>query len=233
MAQTGYFVARHLTIVAFVALVASVSAQLSSANRSSAQTSALAHDPGRQPASSPASPTPATSLLDHPAQPARINLTSGRLTVLANNSSLSDILHQISDAAGMKVEGLHSAGNADQRIFGSYGPGTPREVLSDLLDGSGYNVLMLGVTPSGAPRELSLTSRAAGGVPNTQPQRPENSEDDSSGNDAAPQYTEPEVAPAQPPAESPNNVRTPQQMLEEMQRLRQQQLEQQQQQPQE
>ena len=56
----------------------------------------------------------------------------------------------------MKVEGLSrtSASSA------TYGPGDPREVLLSLLEGSGYNVLMVG-DAKGAPRELSLSQRSA------------------------------------------------------------------------
>lgn len=130
----------------------------------------------------------------------------------------------------MKLEGLQVG---DQRIFGSYGPGAPRDVLSELLNGSGYNVMMLGETPSGAPRELTLTARA-GEAPGPSPQAIRNE-----GNDDAIQPTqysqEQENRPDTPPIPpgTPNGIRTPQQMLENMQRLhdlQQQQQEQQEQQ---
>ena len=62
--------------------------------------------------------------------------------VNADNSALSGILHDISAKTGMTVDGL----SRDQRIFGSYGP-SAREVLSALLDGLGYNVMMAGASP--------------------------------------------------------------------------------------
>ena len=49
---------------------------------------------------------------------------------------------------------------ADERIFGTYGPGPARDVLSQLLDGSGYNVLMVGDRGAGTPRRIVLTIRS-------------------------------------------------------------------------
>lgn len=181
----------------------------------------------------PAAPTQAASLLDHPAQAAKVNLAEGKLSVQANNSSLSAILHQISHASGMKIEGLQ-AGRPDQRVFGSYGPGAPPEVLSELLDGAGYNVLMLGRTSSGAPKELALTPRSGAGAVGTQPQPNNNAQQDNEDNgeeDVEPTQYPDDNQPQQnyiPPPGPPEMRRTPQQMLEELQRMRQQQQQQQQ-----
>ena len=175
-------------------------------------------------AAAPASAAVPPSMLDKPAEPARIDLVSGRLTIHADNSSLADILHRLTSDSGMSVDGL----GADQRIFGSYGPGDPQEVLSSLLDGSGYNVVMLGRTESGTPKELSLSPRIAGlasngpARPQPQPQPDEDTEDD-----VQPQPQPASELPAPPPQ---NGVRTPQQMLQELQEMRQRQLQQQQQQ---
>jgi hypothetical protein len=84
------------------------------------------------------------------------------LLISAQNSSLKQILDDIAAATGAKVEGL----GADQRIFGSYGPGKAHEVLTQLLDGTGYNVLLIGDQGAGTPRQIVLTSR--NGSSNTQ-----------------------------------------------------------------
>ena len=179
-------------------------------------------------AAPPTVPSTAPSLLDHPAQPPTVDLASGKLTVRANNSSLSEILHDISQASGMKVEGLQTSGPG-QRIFGIYGPGAPRDVLSELLDGAGYNVLMLGVTSSGAPRELALTARSSGAAsPAAQPQHGNMNQNDDSDGDVEPtQYPDENQQNLAPPPGLPEGRRTPQQMLEELQRQRQQQQQQQ------
>lgn len=163
----------------------------------------------------PPQPTVAPNLLDQPAAPATVTATNNELTVKAHNSSLSQILHQVSSATGMKLDGL---GN-DERVFGSFGPGAPREVLTALLDGTPYNVMMVGDLPNGAPRELLLTSRGAGGAPppaaaananaganQNQTHSPdEDNPDDSASpddsDDSAPpmQYTPPSITPAEPP----------------------------------
>jgi hypothetical protein len=162
----------------------------------------------------PPQPAVAPNLLDQPAAPATVTATNNELTVKAHNSSLSQILHQVSSATGMKLDGL---GN-DERVFGSFGPGAPREVLTALLDGTPYNVMMVGDLPNGAPRELLLTSRGAGGAPppatananaganqnQTHPPDEDNPDDSGSpddSDDSAPpmQYTPPSITPAEPP----------------------------------
>lgn len=187
------------------------------------------------PAKPPVAAQPATapSLLDHPAKPAKVTLVSGNLTIDANNSTLTDILQQVSSAGGMKIEGLHE-GSADQRIFGSYGPGKPRDVLTSLLNGSGYNFLMVGQTSSGAPRQLALTARPTGGVPNPPPQSAISTREAYEESVAPPtRYPqEPETPSVTPPvpARGQSGIRTPQEILQQLQTMRQQQQEQQQQQ---
>ncbi len=91
---------------------------------------------------------------DKPAD-ASVTWDSHGLLINAANSSLMQILNDVSVATGAKVEGL----GADQRIYGAYGPGKARDVLSQLLDGCGYNVLMIGDQGEGTPRQIVLTSR--------------------------------------------------------------------------
>jgi hypothetical protein len=180
--------------------------------------------PGTAPAPSTSPATP-SSLLDHPPQPAKVTLGSGKLTVQADNSSLSEILRQISKASGMKVEGLQATSSGSQRVFGSYGPGAPREVLSELLDGAGYNVLMLGATSSGAPRQLALTLRPTGAAPTGQSQ-PSNvvPNDDSEGDvEPVPYPDDQQQQNISPPPGNPEIRRTPQQMLQDLERQRQEQ----------
>lgn len=211
---------------------------------------------------SPAIPAVAPSLLSAPPAPAKISLTSGKLSIEANNSSLSQILQQIAKAGGMKIDGLQTSGSADPRVFGNYGPGTPRDVLSDLLNGVNYNVLMMGNTPAGTPRELALSMRGAAGVPNPAPhpsataQDSENTDDtqppadttdnadqgdqvDSNGSAAQPENNDVPPAgvhenePIPPPEGAPGaqqKVKTPQEILQELQNMRLQQQQQQQQQ---
>jgi hypothetical protein len=162
----------------------------------------------------PPQPTVAPSLFEQPPAPATVTAHTNELTVKADNSSLTQILRQVSSATGMRLDGL----GGDERVFGNFGPGAPREVLTALLNGTSYNVVMVGDLPSGAPRQLLLSRRAAGGVspqpaasanqnqPPTQPDE-ENPDDSGSSDDSDEpppmQYSPPSIAPATPPAPEP------------------------------
>lgn len=165
----------------------------------------------------PAPPTVAPSLFQQPPAPATVTAGNNELTVKADNSSLAQILHQVSSQTGMKLDGL----GGDERVFGSFGPGAPREVLTALLNGTSYNILMVGDLPNGAPRELLLTSRASAGgsaPPNANPAQAHNPDednpdengnpDDSSSDEAPPmQYTPPSIAPSTPPQRATPQMR--------------------------
>ena len=94
-----------------------------------------------------------------PSQPAHVSWDGNRLMVTATNASLSQVLHEVSSATGLEVEGLDSS--RDQRIFGSFGPAEAKDVLNQLLDGAGYNVIILGDRGAGNPRQLLLAVQAA------------------------------------------------------------------------
>ncbi len=184
-----------------------------------AQNGPTVHAPHKKAVSAPVSapapppqPTVAPSLFEQPATRATVTARANELTVKADNSSLTQILHQVASATGMRLEGL----GGDERVFGSFGPGAPREVLTALLNGTSYNVVMVGNLPNGAPRQLLLSHRASGGTSpqpaaNANPNQPHNgdednpddsgSSDDSSSDDTPPpmQYSPPSIAPATPP----------------------------------
>jgi hypothetical protein len=184
-----------------------------------------------------------------PPQRAKVTYTDHEITVTASNSSLNQILHDISHLTGIKITG----GVSDERVFGDYGPASPSQVLATLLNGTGSNMLLVQSTGE-APMELILTPRQGGPTPpnpNAQSfDEPNESSEDAPPNpvarpirhmppspnaprpvpspDASAQTSEPpvQVAPAddgtvQP--SSPNGVKTPQQIYDELQRIRQQQ----------
>jgi len=156
-------------------------------------------------------------MLQQPAQDAQIVFANGNLSIHADNSSLAAILHQIAGNSGMKIEGLGS----DERVFGNFGPGTPRDVLADLLVGTAYNQVLLGDLSNGAPRELILSpTRGGATVPSPAPQANANADDNNE-----PEAVEtPPPPPQEPPAGStqqpPAGVRTPQQLFEQLQQMR-------------
>jgi len=191
---------------------------------------------------------PQTSAAPAPAPPgrARVVWSDGQIEITADNSSLNQILREISRETGMKITG----GVSDERVFGKYGPGAPAEILASLLDGTGSNML-LRETASKVPAELILTARQGGPTP-PNPNAHGLDDDANSDEEQTPQPVQvPQARPPWPapvgtdanvgaaganpatasggtvPASgaadpaSPNGVRTPQQIFEQLQQLQQ------------
>jgi hypothetical protein len=91
---------------------------------------------------------------------AKVSYSDGQLVVRANDSSLNQILREISRQTGMKITG----GVNDERVFGSYGPSAVDAVLTSLLAGTGSN-MMLTANSANGPGELILTPRMGGPTP--------------------------------------------------------------------
>ena len=164
-----------------------------------------------------APPPPDWPVNDKPAA-ATVVWDSHGLRVDANNSSLSQILTDVSTDTGTKVEGL---GAKDVRVFGTYGPGPANEVIAQLLNGTGYNVLMVGDQGSGAPRQIVLSSAPSGPAAQNNARNNNSNDDD----------YEPEQPIQEPTPQQPNGGFVPpqpmnQQQMQEMQ-MRQEQLQQQ------
>ena len=183
----------------------------------------------------------------------------GKLEITADNSSLNQILRDVSRQTGMKITG----GIAEQRVYGKYGPGAPDAILASLLEGTGSN-MVLRESPAHAPEELVLTSRD--GTPTPPDPFATGSDDDSAAGTESPsqqqtaapspqtQAAQPPPAPQPPPVsgymggpaaspatgagaapsaappstnagnpQSPNGVRTPQQIFQQLQQMQQQQ----------
>jgi hypothetical protein len=210
------------------------------------------HPPqAKPPASTPASSTlPATpnttpeppsvplTPSQRPPQRAQVTYADGTLSVAADNASLNQILRQIAGDTGIKITG----GVTDERVFGHYGPGDPAQVLAALLDGTGSNMILVHHDED-ASSELILTPRQGGATP----PNPHAAYNDRSESDEAPSQSMqprpsvpiqgnpviPPVTPGTAPAgasptnssqpDNPNGVKTPQQIYEQLQRMRQQQ----------
>lgn len=173
------------------------------------------------PAPPPVPETPKWPAFDKPTA-ASVVWDSHGLSIDASNASLEQILKDVSAATGSKVDGL----TADQRVFGDYGPGQARDVLSQLLQGSGYNVLMIGDQGKGAPKQILLSVRQAGAAQPAARNNTANNDEEDVEEQPAPQeqiQTRPGFPPGTPP-------RTPQQIEQEMEQRREQ-MQQQQQQP--
>jgi len=76
-----------------------------------------------------------------PAVPPKVSFSNGMLTIVAQNSTLGDILRAVRTQTGAAVE---IPPNATERVVIHLGPGAPRDVLAALLNGSHFNYVMLG-----------------------------------------------------------------------------------------
>ena len=198
--------------------------------------------PSALPATTPTeAPAPKPLTPDQlPPHRAVVRYHAGRLSVEADNSSLNQILWAIGREMGMKITG----GVVDERVYGTYGPDDPARILTTLLDGTGSNMLLKESLAPGAS-ELVLTPRGGGPAPPGPTPGPDVAEELKE--DLPPQQLRPRVVttvapaavpaapPAAPPATaaqttpsaalptSPNGVKTPQQIYEQLLKLQQQQ----------
>ena len=206
------------------------------------------------------SPVPLT-LAQRPAIAPRVQYQNGILTIVAENSTLGDILRAVHQQSGAIVD---LPPNATERVVANLGPGPSRDVLAALLNGSNFNYVMLGSEKD--PNDVQhviVTSKSGGesgevannnapqpGFNGRTPMAPTNNgpvvtggaadsggdsdagADDSSASDDQPQADDQAQEGPNEPHESPSNgpgIKTPEQLLQELQR--QQQMQQQQQQP--
>jgi|SRR6185312_3434722 len=130
-------------------------------------------------------PLTATSAKPDPnrAHKADVRYDSGLISINASNSSLNQILREISRQTGMKISG----GVRDERVFGHYGPAPVGDILATLIGGTGTN-MVLRQNAANAPEELILTPRGGGPSP-PNPNAPgfdDSSDDDRDAQSAAP-----------------------------------------------
>jgi hypothetical protein len=195
-----------------------------------------------EPPPAPVPPPPPATLEQMPALPPQVQYSNGQLTIMAENSTLSDILRAVRTQLKAEVE---IPSNANERVVGHFGPGSARDVLNALLHGVHFNYVMVGSAahPDGVDR-LILTSKSGGAPdPGTAMAAPspqvttESPADEAAAPDVEPP-TEDDAETANtngetPPPPTPDGqqqAKTPEQLLRELQQqqLLQQQLQQQQ-----
>jgi hypothetical protein len=182
-----------------------------------------------QPVAAPAVPLRPEQM---PATPPQVSFHGGLLTITAQNSTLGDILRAVRNQTGAAVD---VPANATERVAGNFGPGPARDVLSSLLNGSHFNYVLLGsATNPDALEHVILTvksgSEQAGTAETasaTPPAPAENPE--MAAEDQADQSTEENNMFAEEPGASaedqnqtpfgqPASVKSPEQMLQDLQR---------------
>lgn len=112
------------------------------------------------PAPVPAQATPPPTPEQGPSSPPQVNFQGGQLTIEALNSTMGDVLNAVRQKTGAAVD-MPAVSN--ERVVGRFGPGAPRDVLAQLLNGSHYDYVLLGSpTDPGDLKKIVLMARAAG-----------------------------------------------------------------------
>ena len=191
--------------------------------------------------SGPTGPVPQIPLDSIAPVPPQVTYQDGQLTIVAPNSTLGDVLRAVRKQTGAEIE----IPTASDRVVTRIGPGPAQEVISELLNGSRFNYVLLGSSDkAGILTRVVLVPKAGAGsenaVAHNQPMQPQQQQADNvdpqDSTDASPVEPpeEPEdngdqaaVDADQPPPTDQPEVKTPQQMLQEMQQ-RQLQMQQQQ-----
>ena len=210
---------------------------VSPANAASAQTHKKAKKP---PAplpplpNGPTGPVPPIPLDSMSPVPPQVSYQNSQLTIVAPNSTLGDILRAVHKQTGAEID----VPAATERVVTHLGPGPAREVVAELLNGSRFNYVLLGspADDSSLTRVLLVAktgadTAAAQQQPASKPQPPPEAEASEAAaaeeTDAAADEAAAEAEQAAPPPDQQPGVKSPQEMLQEMQQ-RQLQLQQQQ-----
>jgi hypothetical protein len=165
-----------------------------------------------------------------PAVAPQVSYQDGLLTIVAPNSTLSDILRGVKKHTSADIE---IPPTASERVVTRLGPGPAREVMAELLNGSRFNYVLLG-SPEDAnqlTRVVLVAKTADSAKPQEdadgnpgQPKGDQAAADNDPPDDAADDNPEPEQAEVpQPQEQQQPGARTPQQMLQEMQQRQMQQ----------
>jgi len=172
-----------------------------------------------------------------PALPPQVRYSRGQLTIVAENSTLADILRAVRTQTGADVE---VPPNATERVVAHLGPGPARDVLAALLNGTHFNYVMLGspAHPDSVNR-LILTSKSGGAPDIERPVPAAQNTNQFQGDEQGVQGVDISEQPVDDPADNspsgeapqqqPNaqQVKTPEQLLRELQQQQQQQQQQQ------
>ena len=116
-------------------------------------------DPAAAPAYTP-SPLQPLPLDQVPAVAPKVTYEAGQLTVIAHNCTLADVLRAIKKQMGAEID---VPPNATERVVADLGPGAPHAVITDLLNGTHFNYVIVGsATDPSAVQSLALTPKPGG-----------------------------------------------------------------------
>jgi hypothetical protein len=200
-------------------------------------------------------PPPPTPEQLPPTRPT-VTYRNGQLTIVANNSTLQDVLNAVRQQTGASFDATGLSAN--DRVYVKLGPGAPKDILSALLDGSRFNFAILASQQDpNAIANVVLMPKSAGGAPTTavavnsnprpgvRPQPPQTEPaDEDQADEGQPDEEQPTAEEQQqqqqqqqqqvqgqqqePQQQQPGQVKTPEQLLQELQQMQKQQQQQQQ-----
>ena len=189
-------------------------------------------------------PLPPMPLDQVPAVAPKVVFQNGQLSVQAHNSTLADVLREIRKQTGATFD---VPSNATERVVADIGPGPARDVLTELLNGTHFNYVIVGsLTDPTAVENVLLTPKTTGpetasAAPSIRPGMPQrmvrgippaqaaDTSDDNSADSADDPPDQPEAQEEQPQAQpdqqnqAQQTPKTPEQLLQELQRQQQQQ----------
>lgn len=121
-------------------------------------------------ATTPQPPPPPPTPEQGPSSPPEVTYQGGQLVIVARNSTMGDVLNEVKQKTGAAVE-MPAA--SSERVVGKFGPGAPRDVMAQLLNGSHFDYVLLGSPADpGALKKVVLIARVSGPQPpNSQQQR--------------------------------------------------------------
>ncbi len=186
--------------------------------------------------SGPLGPVPQIPLDSIAPVPPQVVYENDQLTIIAPNSTLGDILRAVRKQTGAEIE----IPTATERVVTHLGPGPAREVVAELLNGSRFNYVLLGSPQDGSvlTRVVLVAKTGPDNVsPNPPPAQPQPGMVQTGNMAPPPQEIAPDTSDADAAEEnttddsvdqtaadadqsaSPDQpaVKTPQQMLQEMQ----------------
>jgi hypothetical protein len=174
--------------------------------------------------------------------PPQVSYQNSQLTIVAPNSTLGDVLRAVRKQTGAEID----IPSAPERVVTHLGPGPAREVVAELLNGSRFNYVLLGspaddasltrvvlvaktgpdtASPPSGPslaeqQQLGIVPNSAAPVVPPQPETgPDANDADTATEENTDENADQAAAEAEQPAAAPDQpgVKTPQEMLQEMQ----------------
>jgi hypothetical protein len=127
-----------------------------------------------------------------PAPRVEVNFRNGELSIWADKATMAEVLTEVRRKTGAEVP--IPSGSDQELVFANLGPGPARDVLSAFLNGSRFNIVMVGSERDPAQlRSLLLSPRGSRLVQTPVYTSP-------------PQVTQPPSVNAPPPADSAGDV---------------------------